>query len=376
MRPPAAHAAAGGPYAAAMTFPLAAPPGLALGRTVLAASLLLLAPGQDPAPAEATARGSLAARAQEFLRGLAPAQRELAAAPLASPARTEWGFVPRRYPGVGFGDLDEGQMQRARALLAAALSAQGLGKVEAIVALEEVLRELESTPERPAAHRDPARYWLQVFGTPRPEGGWAFRLQGHHVSLHFAVVDDRLVAATPMFLGANPHEIRRGPRRGERVLAREEDLARGLLALLGDRQLDAAVIAATAPRDVFLGPDRAAGWLGAPRGIAHRDLDALQQGMLWRLIEEYVHNRRGPAAARELARIDAAGRDAIHFAWAGSTRRGQGHYYRIHGPTFVIEYDNTQDDANHVHTVYRDLEHDFGVDLLREHYEHGHGHGR
>lgn len=323
---------------------------------------------QEPAPAVV----SLAAAAKDFLGTLTDEQRAAATAPLDDASRTQWNFVPRTYPGIALGELSAQQQAAAHGLLRAVLSDRGFAKVEAIRALETVLRELEGRGGADASHRDPARYWLQVFGAPAAKGAFAFRLQGHHVSLHFAVADGRLAAASPAFLGANPHAIPDGPRRGERVLAAEEDLARGLLALLDDAQLRQAVIAAEAPADIILGPGRAADGIGAPRGLPWTAMDDLQQRMLWRLVEEFVAVRKGGFAEEELQRLSAAGRDAIHFAWAGSLHRGRPHYYRVHGPTFVIEYDNTQNDANHVHTVYRDLQRDFGGDLLRKHYDHGH----
>ena len=342
---------------------------LAFGLTSVVAAVLGVAVWQEPAPRA----DALATAAQQFLDALSPTLRQQAQAALDDASRTQWNFVPQDYPGVAFGELDAAQTQKAHALLQAVLSAQGFGKVQAIVALEDVLREIERAGGGNAPQRDPLRYWLQVFGTPSSGGAWAFRLQGHHVSLHFAIAGGKLVAATPMFLGANPHEVKTGPHRGERILGREEDLARGLLALLTDEQRARAIIAAAAPVDIVLGPKRAADGIGAPQGLAYAAMDALQQQLLWRLVGEYVQNEKGEFADAELARIRQAGLDGLHFAWAGGTGHTQGHYYRIQGPTFVIEYDNTQNDANHVHTVFRDLEHDFGGDQLRAHYARDHG---
>jgi hypothetical protein len=339
-------------------------------------SLLGLACGialwQEPGPRAA----ALPAAAREFLDALPPALRAKAEAPLSDPGREQWHYVPREYPGVSIGELDPGQTGKLHALLRAVLSAAGHGKVAAIIALEDVLRELEQARGQQADHRQPGRYWLRVYGTPSDRGAFAFCLQGHHVSLHFSVVDGRVAAATPAFLGANPHAIPSGPRQGERILGREEDLARALLVLCSDEQLREVVLATKAPADILLGPGRPADGIGAPQGLPYAAMTPLQQGLLWRLVEEYVRNRHDDEAGRELQRIDAAGRDRIRFAWLGSVHRGQGHYYRIHGPTFVIEYDNTQNDANHLHTVFRDLEHDFGGDLLRAHYEHDHKPGK
>ena len=340
-----------------------------LGITSLALVGLGFAVWQDSQPATA----ELAARANAWLALLSDEQRDAATAPLGDASRTEWHFVPKQYPGVSFADMTEPQRVAARALLSDVLSAPGMAKVQGIIELESVLRELESTPERVAAHRDPQLYWVQVFGQPKAGGAWAFRLQGHHVSLHFAVEKGELIGATPQFLGSNPHEVRQGPRRGERVLAFEEDVARALMALFSRAQRERAVMADKAPADVILGPARQADGLGEREGLPYSAMNSLQQDLLWRLIQEYVWVRYDRAASAELARIESKGREGIYFAWAGSQSRGQGHYYRIHGPSFVIEYDNTQNGANHVHTVMRDLERDFGGDLLRRHYEHAHG---
>jgi hypothetical protein len=315
---------------------------------------------------------ALTKAAQAFLAGLTTEQRKTASAALEDPSRTVWNFVPQAYPGVMLGDLDAAGRDRAITLLQCVLSDRGLAKVQSIIALEDVLRELETKNGQKADHRDPRRYWLQVFGEPEATGAWAFRLQGHHVSLHFAIERGRVVGATPLFLGTNPHQIPSGPRAGERVLGREEDLARGFLALLDANQRAAAIRAMAAPADIVLGPGRTAAEAGEPQGIAYADLTALQREMLLRLIEEFVRNERAEVADDDLRRMRERGLDAIHFAWAGGTGHGQGHYYRIQGPTFVIEYDNTQNQANHVHTVYRDLQRDFGGDALREHYARDH----
>jgi hypothetical protein len=343
---------------------------LAGGVTSLVAAVAGLALWQDPRSATVV----LAEAAERFLAALPPELQKKASAPLASEDRTVWNFVPQQYPGIALAELDRAQKAAVHALLRAVLSTQGHLKTTAIIQLETVLRAIEGAGGRDASHRDSGRYWLQVFGTPRKDAAWAFRLQGHHVSLHFAVADGKLVGASPAFLGANPHEVRDGPMAGTRVLAAEEDLARELLAALTPEQRAKAILAVEAPRDVILGPGRAADGLGAPQGLPWSAMQPDQRLMLWRLIEEYVNNRKRDFAEQELARIRDKGLDGVHFAWAGSTERGHGHYYRVHGPTFVIEYDNTQNDANHVHTVFRDLERDFGGDLLRAHYEHGHAH--
>ena len=345
----------------------------AMKRTVLCAFGLWAATFgcASSAPTAEAAVVEIATTLREFLRTLPPAQRELANRPLSDAERTRWAFVPGRYAGVEFGVLDAAAMDCAQAVLRSLLSTQGYTKTMAIVQLESVLRELEGKGGRDASHRDPGRYTLLVFGMPIASMPFAVRLQGHHVSLHFTFSDGLLVGATPHFLGTNPHELREGPNAGSRVLAAEEDLARDLLASLDAGQRAQAVIADKAPPDVLLGPAAAFSTLGVPRGLSAAAMTATQRAQMWRLVELFAQNLRGEFAERELERLRLEFVNA-HFAWAGGSERGQGHYWRVHGAKFAIEYDNTQNDANHVHVVWRDLERDFGGDPMREHIERNH----
>ncbi len=331
----------------------------------LVACFLFAACALPPTPPTGPA-AAVAASARAFLEGLPTASRAKAVRDLADAERTTWAFVPGRYAGVEFGELDATATARAHALLRELLSAQGFTKTMAIVQLEDVLRSIEGRGGRDASHRDPERYTLLVFGAPEPMGEFAVRLQGHHVSLHFTFAEGLLVGATPHFLGTNPHELPDGPRAGERVLAAEEDLGRELLQALDATQRQRAVIAAKAPPDVFLGPGKEASALGARQGLPVAAMTAAQRALAWRLVETFAHRLRGEFAAQELARIEPGFADVV-FAWAGSAERRQGHYWRLHGASWAIEYDNTQNDANHVHTVWRDFERDFGGDVLRRH---------
>ena len=317
----------------------------------------------------------VATMARTFLDGLSPALRAKAARAFDDGERTTWAFVPGRYPGVEFGDLDAAAMERARAVLRSLLSARGFAKTMAIVQLEDLLRAIEGKGGRDVSHRDPARYTLLVCGEPDPAGAFGVRVQGHHVSLHFTFFDGWLVGCTPHFFGSNPHEQREGPNVGQRVLAAEEDLGRELLASLDGVQRAKAVIDTKAPPDVLLGPAAQFSVLGEPKGLAAAAMTEAQRAGLWRLVELFAQDLRGEFAAQELTRLSAQ-RDDLHFAWAGGSERGQGHYWRVQGRTFAIEYDNTQNDANHVHVVWRDLERDFGADPLRAHLQQQHAPGR
>lgn len=340
-------------------------------RLSVPASLLLVACSSGPTPSVDPAVADVAAAARTFLGGLSPELQAKAARTFDDDERTRWAFVPGRYQGVEFGDLDAAAMARARALLRALLSARGYSKTMAIVELENLLRAIEGKDGRDVGHRDPARYTLLVCGEPDPAGAFGVRLQGHHVSLHFTFFDGWLVGCTPHFFGSNPHEQREGPNAGQRVLAAEEDLGRELLTSLDAGQRAKAVIDAKAPPDVLLGPAAAFSALGEPKGLAAAAMTDVQRAGLWRLVELFAQDLRGEFAAQELARLSAQ-RDGLHFAWAGGSERGQGHYWRVQGRTFAIEYDNTQNDANHVHVVWRDLERDFGADPLRAHLQQQH----
>lgn len=312
----------------------------------------------------------IVAAARHLLASLDAEQRIAIRAPLDAPARREWNFVPQQYPGLALAAMDTAQRDAVHRLLASVLGSQGTGKVNGILHLEQVLHDLEAAAGADASRRNPLHYWVQVFGEPAEVGAWAWRIQGHHLSLHVAVVDGLPAGVTPMFLGANPHRVPTGPWAGMRVLAAEEDLARELVRQLDEVQLAAAMLQPDAPADVVLGPARKADFLGAPRGLRASDLRETQRTALWNLVTEHVLNLRREFAAAELARIQAAGFTSIHFGWAGSTEPGKAHYYRIHGEHFVIEYDNTQNGANHVHVVWRDLQRDFGGDLLEQHLRH------
>jgi hypothetical protein len=216
--------------------------------------------------------------------------------------------------------------------------------------------------------RDRELYYFSVFGNPAAQTTWGWRYEGHHLSQHWTIVKGEALVTTPQFFGANPAEVRQGSLRGTRALADEEDLAYALLNSLDDAQRKLAVIDADAPRDILTTNSRQAA-IQADLGIAHARLSLAQQEMLLKLIETHAAAALEPVAVQRLERLRAAGLEKIKFGWMGGTQRSTGHYYRIQGPTFLIEFDNTQDDANHIHAVWRDFKGDFGRDLLGEHYQ-------
>lgn len=335
-----------------------------LPRCRLAFALFALLPlvARGHAPGE-----DMAAAARAWLAALDPALRAQATFPFTDAERENWHFIPRARQGVPFKAMSPAQQEAARALLATALSAHGVLRVEAIRGLEEVLRTIEG-----AARRDSALYYVTVFGEPAEHGAWGWRVEGHHLSVNLTVIDGHAFSTTPLFMGANPAEVRLpGPAQGRRALAEEEDLGRALVQSLDPAQLQAALLSATAPGEIITGSDRQAK-LEQPAGVSYAALTPPQQAHFIGLVRLYASRLRPELAEAELQKIADRGWNTLTFAWAGGRARGEPHYYRIHGPHFVIEYDNTQNDANHVHTVWRDFTGDFGRDLLREHYQASH----
>ncbi len=239
-------------------------------------------------------------------------------------------------------------------------------KTQQIMALEEVLRILENN--NPG--RDQELYYLVVYGTPADTGKWSWSFEGHHLSLNFTIVNGH-VSTSPVFMGTNPAEIRQGPNKGQRVLGKEEDLAFILMQSLPEKLRKKAIFKNQAPADIFTGQKSRVSPL-EPVGISYHELKSDGKQKLKELIEEYITVMPADLAAVRRAKLEAAGWDPIHFAWAGPVEKGKGHYYRIQGPTFLIEFDNVQNNANHIHSVWRDFDGDFGRDLLKEHYHHAH----
>ena len=330
-------------------------------RTVLLTLGALAAAGGALPAAEPEPAPTMAKAADAFLAALDPAKRAKAGLPFNSEERLNWHFVPKDREGVPFKQMSAAERQAALALLRSGLSARGFTKVDTIRRLEEVLFAIEGSRSR-----DPELYYFTVFGTPSERAAWGWRYEGHHTSLNWTVVDGRLVATTPQFLGANPADVREGPQKGTRALAAEEDLGRALVKSLSADQGAQAVLSKDAPRDILTGASREAAIQG-DRGIAYAKLTSEQQGLLLSLIQEYASAQAPAVAQARLARVKAD-LPTLRFAWMGGLEKGQGHYYRIQGSTFLIEYDNTQNGANHIHCVWREFKGDWGRDLLTEHY--------
>ena len=281
--------------------------------------------------------------------------------------------MPGTRLGLAVGEMTADQRTAAAAILEAALSARGAQDVRGVIDLEPILGDLERRAGRGNwQRRDPGLYWHAIFGTPGTDEPWSWRIGGHHVAVSITVARGRVIAMTPSFLGANPATVPDGPTAGHRTLDGEERLARTLLASLTAPQRRRAIVDQVAPADILSGSGRRAELRDVPAGIRHDALDAAQRTALEALIRHYVDRSQPAVADAAWSRIRDAGLDAITFAWAGPDEPGHGHYYAVHGPRLLIEYDNTQDDANHIHSVWRDPTNDWGEDLLAAHYRAAH----
>ena len=340
-------------------------------RSTLAARLglmLALAVSGWLTAARATERSAvrMAEAAEAFVAALAPEQRALALFDVTSPERRRWHFIPDEMfhrKGLALRAMTAAQREKAHALLRTGLSAQGYLTATTIIQLEDVLREIERSPR---FARSPLDYHVSIFGTPGPRGQWGWRLEGHHLSLHFLIEEGRVSASSPAFTGAAPATVPHGPSQGARVLAALEDAGRAMVEALDDPQRRAAVLGHVAPSDIVSSNKHDIAPL-APPGLAVAKMTGPQRAILLRLIGVYTSLMAEDIAADRFARVRAGGLDAITFAWAGPLTRGAKHYYRVQGPTFLIEFDNTQNEANHIHAVWRDFDGDFGRDVLREH---------
>jgi hypothetical protein len=324
----------------------------------------------------------MADAANRFLATLDPPRRAAVMYPFEDQERYRWNYRPDGFDWDGRTFWHEGlrllnmtgaQQEAALGLLEAGLSAHGAGRARAIMALERDLRETERiTRWVPHVIRDPELYAFAIFGEPGGAAPWAWRAGGHHLGLHFTVVDRVQIAPTPLFFGANPAEVRHGSDIGLRTLPDEEDLARELLHGLEPERKRVAIVSPTAPRDLLTDAYRSANPAVPPRGLAFGGMAGDERERLAKLIRLYVDRAASEIAEAQWRKIEQAGLESITFAWAGGEDPGEGHYYAVKGPTFLIEYDKTQDGANHIHSVWRDFTNDWGEDLLAAHYAAAH----
>jgi hypothetical protein len=309
----------------------------------------------------------LSEAANTFLASLTPEQQQKVRFAFKDDERLNWHFIPKERKGLPLREMTPPQRHLAHALLSASLSQRGYQKAVTIMSLEDVLRLIEKDN---GERRNPEKYYFSIFGEPSEKGVWGFRVEGHHLATNFTIVNDK-VAASPNFYGANPAEVREGPRKGLRILAAEEDKGRDLLTALTPEQKAVAIVSKEAYKDILTAADRKAVLKEQPNGLSASKMNSRQRELLQRLLEEYTRNMPDDVAAAREALVKKAGTN-IYFAWAGVEQKGGPHYYRIAGPDFLVEYDNTQNNANHIHSVWREYKGDWGEDLLAEHYKTSH----
>lgn len=315
------------------------------------------------------AGANVVAAAETFVATLSDEQKEIVIKEYDSEERVGWHFIPKdERKGLQVKHMKGEQRRAAMDLLRSSLSRAGFRKARTIMKLEGLLAELEKGRDG-GPIRDTERYYFTLFGSPG-EGRWGLSMEGHHLSLNFVLEGNQVISSTPAFFAANPGVVKNagaGIKKGTRVLADEELLAFDLVNSLSAKQKTKGIIAEKAPREI-----RAAGEpqppTEAPAGIGAKELTDDQMATLKKLITTYSDAMRPAVARARLAKIEKAGPQKVHFAWAGATEPGIGHYYRVQGPTFLIEFVNTQPDAagnpaNHIHCVWRDMAGDFALPI-------------
>lgn len=303
----------------------------------------------------------MAEAAKAYLQAITAEQRKQASFKYDDPERVNWHFIPRERKGVPLKALEGAPLKAAHELIRSGLSEAGYDQALNVMSLEEVLYLIE--PGERAYRRDrrdPGKYYISVFGEPAATGLWGWRLEGHHLCLNFSIKDGQVVSSTPEFFGANPGSIEAGKGREIRVLGPEEDIARQILKLCTPEQQKLCWISKEAPGEVP-GPNVPQPVVAAPVGLSYGQMSADQQKLLKDLLDEYLKNLPDDVEAERRQALTAAGIEKISFAWYGQPNLHEAHHYRVQGPTFVIEYNNTQNNANHVHSMWRNLSGDFAL---------------
>src|SRR5688572_7847885 len=316
-----------------------------------------------------TGLSDMAKAADVFLQTLSEKQKAKTQFGFNEEERYNWNYVPRSRKGLTLNEMSQQQIKSAFALLRTALSDTGFSKTNSIIQLENVLRQVENRSSNDT-HRDPGNYSFSIFGNPATDAIWGWRLEGHHIAFNFSSDGNRLVSGTPGFLGSNPAVVISGSEKGKYILKDEAELGFALLHSLNKEQKDKAIISNEAPGEILTAASRHA-MINDPKGILYSELESPQQKIFLQLLSIYIHRYTRSFAEVMMKEIEQAGLNKLRFAWAGDQQPGIGHphYYRIQGPAIIIEYDNIQNDANHIHTVIRDLKNDFGGDELLKHYK-------
>jgi hypothetical protein len=313
------------------------------------------------------AKNNMNSAAVDFVNSFTEDQKKDLVLDFKDDERFNWDYVPAGREGIPLEELSSSQKELFQKLLESSLSGSGIKKAEGVIILEKVLQDLSGG----GSYRDPGKYYITFFGGPGNGKPWGWRYEGHHLSLNFTVVKDSVIISTPMFFGANPAEVKQGVNKGLRVLKNEEDHARELVKSLNKEQLNEALIDEDAPGEILTGNDERIDPL-RPKGIQASKLNNEQQKILINLVKEYINNSHPEHAEQKFTDLNKIDFNELYFGWAGEMEKGKPHYYRVQSSTFLIEYDNTQNNANHIHSVWRDFKNDFGEDLLKKHYKEFH----
>lgn len=304
---------------------------------------------------------SMSSAASVLLESLTDKQKDLATFEFDDEERVNWHFIPRERKGLGLWDLDGKALTNAEAFVSTGLTAAGYETSLKVRSLEEVLYLLEGGEEHTRRmRRHPHKYYISIFGDPSGDAAWGWRFEGHHLSLNYTVKGGEILSSTPEFFGANPGLIDAGPGRSLRVLGRREDLARSVLKAASDEQQAKIWISREAPRDIR-GAGAPQAEVSEPAGVAAGDMTPEQQKLMKELVGEYLTAMPPSVVRRRVKEIEEAGVENVYFAWWGGSELNEPHHYVVQGPTFIIEYNNTQNQANHVHSIWRDLRGDFNV---------------
>ncbi|MDA0264071.1 MAG: DUF3500 domain-containing protein [Chloroflexi bacterium] len=280
--------------------------------------------------------------------------------------RIFWYYPPMNRHGLPLRDMDPSQRDLAMAVMASGLTTESYEQAKLIMEHEDVLGPLEKEQGIKTFVRDTELYYFTIFGEPGGEAPWGWRVEGHHISIHFSIMGDKVISTTPFFFGANPAQVRKGPKNGLRILGAREDMAFDLMASLTEEQVAESIICDAAPADIVTFNSSKAS-LMAYEGLPASKMNGAQKELLLALVAEYVNQVHTDLAEHKLAELKKTGLDHLHLGWAGPVTKDEPHYYRIHGGDFVVEFDNRQDGANHIHSVWRDVENDFAADVLRDH---------
>lgn len=324
---------------------------LAMAAAVLTASAL-----SAPTPTRADATGeAMAKAANRFLGTLDDARREKASFSFDDPERLNWHWIPRPRQGLSIKEMAPDQRAVAFGLIQTGLSTEGMIKVSTLMSYEHILHLQENR----APHRDPELYYLSVFGTPGDKGEWGWRLEGHHLSLNFTLKDGQVVSATPFQLGANPASVRSGPLEGQRNLIDIETPIKELLASFDEDQRKAAVVSDVVPKVTSKPNPPQPGPMEA-KGLSTEKMKPKQRELLNQFFAAYRTNF-APGVREDLKKELERSKGEFHIAWHGPLDQSKPHAFRVEGPSILIDFNNEQDQANHIHTFYRNRPGDFDL---------------